>query len=220
MPAHGRTVGRGQHFLAGFTVAQRLVRDAGVRPGDLVLDLGAGTGLITAALLQRGARVTAVEIDPKLARGLRRRHPDARILERDLRTLRWPDEPFSIVANPPFWCTSSLLRSLLDDPRTRLRRADLVLQRGAVHARAGVPLGLCELQWAPWWTLTCARHLPSSAFRPPPRCGAAVLVVERRPQPLLPPRHAHRWRRFLRTSYRPGRSLAEWLRLYERQVPS
>jgi 23S rRNA (adenine-N6)-dimethyltransferase len=219
--APGRRPGApGQHFLAGFTVAQRLVRDARVAPGDLVLDLGAGTGLITAALLRRGALVTAVELDPKLARGLRRRFPDAHVVERDLRRLRWPDEPFSVVANPPFSCTSPLLRSLLDDPRCRLLRADLVLQRGAVHARAAATPGLCELQWAPWWSLECGGHLPASAFRPPPRCGAAVLVVSRRPDPLLPVGHALRWRRFLRSSYRPGRSLSEWLRRYERGIPS
>ncbi|MGH2684879.1 MAG: rRNA adenine N-6-methyltransferase family protein [Actinomycetota bacterium] len=209
---------RGQHFLAGFTVAQRLVRDAEVTAADLVLDLGAGTGLITAALLRRGARVIAVEVDPKLARGLRRRYPQARVLERDLLTLRWPTEPFAVVANPPFSCTSALLRSLLDDPRTRLARADVVLQAGAVRARAVDPPGLCELQWAPWWTLAPGRHLPPSSFRPPPRCGAAVLTVRRRTAPLLPRRAAHDWRRFLRRSFTPGRSLAEWLRIYERTV--
>ena len=209
---------RGQHFLAGFTVARRLVRDADVSPGDLVLDLGAGTGLITAALLQRGARVTAVELDATLARGLRRRYPQAWVIERDLLKVRWPDQPFSVVANPPFSCTSPLLRRLLDDVRTGLVRADLVLQVGAVHARAVAPPGLCELQWAPWWTLQPGRHLPPSSFRPPPRCGAAVLTVRRRESPLLPRRAGHQWRRFLRRSYRPGRSLSEWLRIYERTV--
>ena len=219
--APGRRPGApGQHFLAGFTVARRLVRDAGVSPGDLVLDLGAGTGLITAALLQRGARVTAVEVDPRLAGGLRRRFPEARVLQRDLLTVSWPGEPFSVVANPPFSCTSALLRRLLDDTRTGLVRADLVLQRGAVHARAVAPPGLCELQWGPWWTLRPGRHLPASSFRPPPRCGAAVLTVRRRPAPLLPPRAVHDWRRFLRRSFTPGRSLSEWLRIYERQVRS
>jgi 23S rRNA (adenine-N6)-dimethyltransferase len=211
---------RGQHFLAGFTVARSLVRDADVCAGDLVLDLGAGTGLITAALLQRGARVTAVELDAALARRLRRRFPQARVLERDLLAVRWPAEPFSIVANPPFSCTSPLLRALLDDTRTGLVRADLVLQAGAVHARAVAPPGLAELGWAPWWTLRPGRHLPPSSFRPPPRCGAAVLTVRRRAEPLLPPRAAVDWRRFLRRSFRPGRSLSEWLRIYERQVPS
>ena len=208
----------GQHYLAGFTVARRLVRDADVSPGDLVLDLGAGTGLITGALLRRGARVTAVEVDPKLARGLRRRFPEARVLERDLLTVRWPDEPFRVVASPPFSCTSALLRRLLDDTRTKLVRADLVLQVGAVRARAIGPAGLCELQWAPWWTLQPGRHLPPSSFRPPPRCGAAVLTVRRRESPLLPRRAGHEWRRFLRRSFTPGRSLTEWLRIYERTV--
>src|SRR5262245_18815437 len=53
----------GAHFLQDRGVAAELVRRAGVRPGDLVLDLGAGSGAITAPLAAAGARVLAIERD-------------------------------------------------------------------------------------------------------------------------------------------------------------
>jgi 16S rRNA (adenine1518-N6/adenine1519-N6)-dimethyltransferase len=60
----------GQHFLHDATTARRIVTASGVRRHDHVLDIGAGLGSLTLALLDKGAHVTAVEIDPRLAREL------------------------------------------------------------------------------------------------------------------------------------------------------
>ena len=64
---------RGQHFLRSSRLAAELVREAGVAAGDVVVDVGAGTGLLTRELAAAGARVTALELDPALAADLRRR---------------------------------------------------------------------------------------------------------------------------------------------------
>ena len=69
------TRGRGQHFLRSSKLAAELVRAAAIQRDDLVVDLGAGTGALTAALTRAGARVIAVEVDAALAAGLRRRGP-------------------------------------------------------------------------------------------------------------------------------------------------
>lgn len=57
----------GQNFMIDPSTVRRIVRTAGVRPGDRVLEVGPGLGSLTLALLEAGARVTAVEIDPRLA---------------------------------------------------------------------------------------------------------------------------------------------------------
>jgi 16S rRNA A1518/A1519 N6-dimethyltransferase RsmA/KsgA/DIM1 with predicted DNA glycosylase/AP lyase activity len=57
----------GQHFLAGGRLAAELVEQAGVGSGDLVVEIGAGTGVLTEALARRAGRVVAVECDPRLA---------------------------------------------------------------------------------------------------------------------------------------------------------
>ncbi len=60
----------GQNFVHDAGTVRRIVRDAGVEPGDLVLEVGPGLGSLTLALLEAGAFVSAVEIDPVLAREL------------------------------------------------------------------------------------------------------------------------------------------------------
>ena len=93
---------RGQHFLRSSRLAAALVREAGVAQDDLVVDVGAGTGVLTRALLETGARVVAVERDASLAVGLRARFgSDISVVEADVLDWRLPTEPFAIVANLP-----------------------------------------------------------------------------------------------------------------------
>lgn len=151
--------------------AARVVADAGIRPGELVYDIGAGHGAVTGQLLAAGARVIAVELHPRRAQLLRRACPDASVLEIDALELRLPHRPFRVVANPPYAIASPLIRLLLSRGST-LVGADLVLQRALVRrlVTAG-PVGR--------WTLQPGRPLPRHAFRPPPRVDSAVLLIRR-----------------------------------------
>jgi 23S rRNA (adenine-N6)-dimethyltransferase len=74
---------------------------------------------------------------------------------------------------------------LLDDPCNRLRRADLIVQREVARKRAGKPRSLLSASWSPWYSFRLGRRIPRTAFRPVPAVDAAVLVVERRREPLL-----------------------------------
>jgi 23S rRNA (adenine-N6)-dimethyltransferase len=149
------------------------VADAAVRPGDLVLDLGAGAGALTTHLVAAGARVVAVELHPARAGRLRERFAAApvRVVEADALALPLPGRPFRVVANPPFAITSALLRTLLA-PGSRLVAADLVLQRAVVRRWSGNRIRR--------WHLRAGLALPRRAFRPPPRTDASVLLVRRR----------------------------------------
>jgi 23S rRNA (adenine-N6)-dimethyltransferase len=151
------------------------VAAAGVRPGELVLDLGAGEGALTAHLVRTGARVVAVELHPGRAELLRRRFPQVTVVESDLLSLPLPGRPFRVVANPPYGITADLLRLLLA-AGTRLVAADLVLQRAVVRKYAGQPAP----KTARAYRMSAGLVLPRHAFRPPPRVDSAVLVVRRR----------------------------------------
>jgi 23S rRNA (adenine-N6)-dimethyltransferase len=136
-----------------------------------VLDLGAGHGAVTAALLDAGADVVAVEIDQRAVDVLRRRFPDARVVEGDLVTVPLPRRPYRVVANLPFATTSAILRRLLD-PRGQLVAATLVLQRGAAIGWSQRHVRRFDLRLGP--------TIPASRFRPMPSVDAAVLHVRRR----------------------------------------
>ena len=154
---------------------------AEVRPGELVLDIGAGDGALTRPLVAAGARVVAVEPHPGRAAVLRRRfgRADVTVVECEVAALPLPRRPFRVVACPPYAISSPLLRSLLA-PGSRLVAADLVLQRAVVqrYADLGVSGGRR-------FQLGRGQTVPRRAFEPPPRVDSAVLVVRRRGHPDL-----------------------------------
>ena len=186
----------GRHFLRSSALAAELVRAAGIASGDLVLDLGAGTGALTAPLVCAGARVRAVELDPSLAAGLRRRFAD--VVCADAANMRLPAEPFVVVANLPFAAGTAILRALLDDPRVPLTRALVIVEWGLAVKRTAVwPSTRLGAAWGAWYELTLERRLPRSAFAPPPSVDAAVLRIVRRAEPLVDVRDARAWHAFL-----------------------
>lgn len=184
----------GQNFLARPSVVQELLARADLRPGDRVLELGAGTGALTLPLATAGARVTAVERDGVWAARLRRRVRDAGLQERvavveaDLRRLRLPPPPYRVVSNIPFGLTTKVLRLLLDDPEAGPDRADLLVQREVAVKRCHEPpTTLRSAAWAPWWSFELGPVVPRQAFRPVPGVDGAWLVVRKRRPPVLPP---------------------------------
>jgi 23S rRNA (adenine-N6)-dimethyltransferase len=193
---------RGQHFLRSSALAAELVRAAGIRRGDLVLDLGAGTGVLTRALAGAGARVIPVELDPVLARGLRSRSPD--VVEENILRVRFPREPFRVLANLPFDCTTAVLRRLLQ-PRVPLLSADVIVQWGFAAKRSAIwPSTRLGVEWAAWHELSVARRIPRSCFAPPPSVDCGVLRVTRRDVPLVPVENASDYRRFVERGFRRG----------------
>jgi 23S rRNA (adenine-N6)-dimethyltransferase len=199
------TRARSQHFLRTSALAAELVRDASVGSDDLVVDLGAGTGRLTAELARVARRVMAVELDPRLAAQLRGRWPNVDVVVGDATRVPLPREPFRVVANVPFDRTTALLRRLLDDPRTPLVRADLVVAWGVVQKRVlPWPSTLNGVLWAAWYEASVSRRLPRSAFDPPPSVDAGVLVYARRAVPLVQESEWRRYRGFVATAFRSG----------------
>jgi 23S rRNA (adenine-N6)-dimethyltransferase len=160
--------------------ARRLVLAAEINPGDLVLDVGAGTGALTCQLVDVGARVIAVELHRRRAQYLRERFADATVtvVQVDAADLRLPRRPFKVVANPPFAITTALIRRLLGRG-SRLVSADLVVPRHVV-ARWSNGRGPGVNRWGQLFDAYARSALPRAAFRPPPPGPVAVLRLERR----------------------------------------
>lgn len=177
-----------------------------------MLDLGAGSGVLTGALARAGVRVVAVEVDAELATGLRRRFDD--VVEGDALRVALPREPFKVVANLPFGAGTAILRRLLD-PRVRLEGADVIVEWGLAAKRAAVwPSTQLSTYWGAWFELSVLRRLPRCVFAPPPSVDAGVLRVLRRQEPLVPARDARPYSAFLARGYRDGpRAVVPWSRL-------
>jgi 23S rRNA (adenine-N6)-dimethyltransferase len=193
---------RGQHFLRTSALAAELVRAAGIGAGDLVYDLGAGTGVLTRALACTGAHVVAVELDPALAADLRSRFDH--VVEDDILRMRLPREPFRVVANLPFCDGTAILRRLLD-PRERLVSADVIVEWGLAAKRTAVwPSTRLSVEWGAWFELSLVRRLSRTCFAPPPSVDAAVMRIRRRHEALVPANAAADYRRFLDRGFRNG----------------
>lgn len=171
--------------------------------GDLVVDVGAGSGMLTRALLGAGARVVAVEPDRELTSRLRRVAPGAAVLAEDALCLSWPREPFRVVANLPFAHAAEICRSLLGDPRLELRSADLVVEWDLAAKRARLwPSTARTVVWNAWYELAVVRRLEPREFAPPPSVAAGVLRARRRAEPLVRQEHAAAFERFVRHGFR------------------
>ena len=112
----------GQNFVVDANTVRRIVRIAGVEPGDEVLEVGPGLGSLTLGLLEAGARVTAVEIDPRLATQLpltvAELAPDATerltVITADaMKVADLPGAPTRLVANLPYNVSVPVLLHLL-----------------------------------------------------------------------------------------------------------
>ncbi len=208
-----------QHFLRDAAVARAIVRRATFARGDLVIEAGAGDGLLTEALADAGLRVVAVEQDERLYQLLRRRfahRPDVQCQRADFLAFPLPLTPYRVVANVPYAITAALVRKLLHAARPPDETL-LIVQREAAEKFAGTPR---ETQFSllhkPWFEISIAGNVPRHAFVPPPRVASSLLRILHRATPLLGAGSAERYQAFVRDAFGRGapeisRSLRRYL---------
>jgi 23S rRNA (adenine-N6)-dimethyltransferase len=192
----------GIHHLRCPRALSAIVRSAALEPETLVYDLGAGPGTLTVALARTGARVVAVERDPRFARTLRRRFARSgrvHVVEADLRTVTIPHRA-RVVANLPFATSSAVIARLLDPPGPLRPGAELLVERGfAQRLSASRPRSAHAAWWSARYEIRIVRHVPRAAFAPVPRVDAALLAI--RPRAGLDAAAERRLRALLAAAY-------------------
>lgn len=182
----------GQHFLNSDVVPKWLADAANLQPGETVLEIGPGTGALTTELLHRGARVIALEADPRAvavlletfatasaAGQLRVVHTDVR--ELDLVSLGLVSQQFQVVANIPYYLSGFLFRSLLENPIQPNQLVFLVQKEVAKRATASRARGekesLLSLSIKLFGEPEYVRTVSKGHFTPPPQVESAILAV-------------------------------------------
>lgn len=108
-----------QHFLRSPHLALILIGHSNLKKHDLVIEIGAGSGVITSALSKRVRKVIAIEPDHKTAAKLRenlakRAIANVEVVEKDFLNYELPDEPYKVFSNPPFHLSSAIIHRLIE----------------------------------------------------------------------------------------------------------
>jgi len=108
-----------QHFLKNPRLALILIGHSNLKKRDTVLEIGAGSGVITSALAHRVTKVIAVEPDHTTAEKLRenlkkRRIENVEIIEDDFMNISLPNTPYKVFSNPPFHLSSAIVHKLIE----------------------------------------------------------------------------------------------------------
>ncbi len=180
-----------QSFLCQPAVARRIVSLAFWPPETPVVEVGAGTGFLTDAILERHGRVWAIELDRTLAAYLRERYSGTgvTVVEADARTLEIGSicpTPAGLFGNLPYGVTTDLIMWLIRQ-RTALSGAVIMVQREYAERLAARPgtkaYGSLSVFAAFRLRLRGPLRLGPGAFYPPPSVGSRVLACEVLPAP-------------------------------------
>ncbi len=194
LAAHGVRPSKalGQHFLADPNTAERIVRVAGVQPGDRVVEIGPGVGSLTIALLDAGAHVHAVELDrhvlPVLEEVTAGRDIEivaADALQADWRSLLG-DGRWAMVANLPYNVALPIVVEALERA-PMIDRMLVMMQREVgerLAARSGDDAyGAVSVKVAYYADAKIVGRVPPTVFLPQPKVESALVRLERHAEP-------------------------------------
>jgi 16S rRNA (adenine1518-N6/adenine1519-N6)-dimethyltransferase len=175
----------GQHFLIDTHVLERIVDAAAIETGDQVLEIGPGLGVLTQAMVDRGADVTAIERDRRFVEYLGHALPalSVRIVQGDAAVLDWetllPDGSWKFVSNLPYAITSLAIRKALWTPRPPSRAVVLIQREVAerVIAKDGKQSLLSLMVAFASSSARIVTRVARGAFFPPPKVESAVLEI-------------------------------------------
>ena len=175
----------GQHFLTDRHYLTRIAAAIAPRPGDSMVEIGPGTGILTAELLPKLARLHAVEIDRDLAAELAARFPPDRLaihcadaLDFDFQAL---PAPLRVVGNLPYNVSTPILfriAAIAD----RLQDAVFMLQKEVVERMVAAPdseaYGRLSVMLQYRFEMALLFRVPPGAFTPPPKVDSAVVLMK------------------------------------------
>ena len=189
----------GQHFLIDEAVLQRILSAADLNPGDIVVEIGPGLGILTEGLARQGARVIAVEVDTKLVALLKKRlagFPEVRIVRADIletapgQLLR-DNAPasdlarsYKVIANLPYYITSPVLSHFLEaEPRPSEMVVMVQKEVGETIAAAPGKMRLLSVKAQFYSKPVIVSYVRAASFYPPPKVDSAILRLDVYSQP-------------------------------------
>jgi 23S rRNA (adenine-N6)-dimethyltransferase len=210
-----------QNFLTSPKLVRRLIKITKIGPCDTVFEIGAGNGIITAALASVAAKVIAIEKDPDLVRHLRERFravKNVEIVEKDFLHYSFrirtgigvpflsaaeptPVSGYKMFANIPYNRTAQIVRKILND-RPGVCNAYLIMQKEAAKKFSGSPReSLFSILAKPFFEFEILCRLKRTDFDPMPNVDSVLLSITRRARPLIDAQDIAHYRDFVQYGF-------------------
>jgi len=173
----------GQNFLVDDSAIKKIIQAAAIKKGENVLEIGPGKGVLTQALVDVGARVTAVEIDPDLILLLKETFGDqiqlieGDILEMDATGL-FGKKAYKVIANIPYYITSPILEKFLSH-ESRPECLVMMVQKEVVDRITAKPpqMSLLSVVCQMYADVSKVSVVKAGAFRPIPKVDSAIVKL-------------------------------------------
>ena len=178
----------GQHFLADRACIDAIVQAIAPRPGDKLVEIGPGTGVLTAPLVAQTGHITVIEIDRDLGPRLAAQYGDAlTLVQQDVLQVDFSGfgQNLRIVGNLPYNITSPLLLHLIA-VADRVRDQHFMLQKEVVDrivAGPGSDMGRLTVFLQNHYQVVKLFDVPPEAFDPPPKVDSSVVRMVPLPRP-------------------------------------
>ena len=180
----------GQHWLTDLSALTDITDAADIAQGDVVVEIGPGSGTLTHLLVRRAKQVIAVEFDAKLARELPRRvkAENLQVVTQDILSFDFSELPagYKVVANIPYYLTSNLIR-VMSESLNPPQAAVILIQKEVAERVCAKPgnYSLLSVTAQYYWTVSLGALVPAALFTPPPKVDSQVLIMQFRPAPLF-----------------------------------
>jgi len=174
----------GQHFLIDPSIVDAIVRAINPRPGQHIIEIGPGQGVLTGPLLSACGELTVIEIDRDLAGGLHQRlgasNDTLHVIEQDVLTYGFLDPDQRVVGNLPYNISTPLLFHLFACAE-RIVDMHFMLQKEVVERLVAQPgskaYGRLSVMAQFYAQMSHLFDVPPEAFDPPPKVDSAVIRV-------------------------------------------
>ena len=168
----------GQHFLNNPHYLGLVADAAEIQNGELVVEIGPGEGALTAVLLERGAKVLAVEKDSRLIPLLRERFAGQafEVVEQDALEFV-PPKKYRLVGNIPYYISGALFKKFFSEKNQPSLLVFLVQKEVAERIAREKKESILSLSIKAYGTPRYIKTVPAGAFVPPPKVDSAILAI-------------------------------------------
>ncbi len=204
-----------QNFLRSPQLVAELIRNSKLKTSDTVYDIGAGSGVITAGLASKVAKVVAIEFDPRVAAKLREnmsRYPNVEIRVGDFMDMPLPTEPYKVFSNIPFHLSSPIVQRFINIPNGPAA-IYLIVQKqfgyklvatDTTHftSQLGMIIGA-------EYSVKVMKNLRKTDFWPNPAVETVFIEMIKRKEPLVSPGRLSAYRLFTEECFADPKKLAK-----------